>query len=161
MTVWITITIISLIFSALFSGIEIAYVTSDRVRAELDVKSGGLISRALGRFYSSAEFFISTILVGNNIALVIYGMGAAALLEPWLSRAPHENEFLILVLQTLISTGVILLCGEFLPKNIFRINPNASLRYFALPMYLLYILLFPISLFTTWLSKMLMRLAGV
>lgn len=159
--IWITIALVSLLFSALFSGIEIAYVTSDRVRAELDVKRGGLISRALRRFYSRSEFFISTILVGNNIALVIYGMAAAAMLGPWLQKITHENEFLVLLFQTLISTGVILLCGEFLPKNIFRINPNASLRYFALPMYLLYIILYPISWFTTWLSKILMRLAGV
>lgn len=146
--------------SAMFSGVEIAYVTSDRVRAELDSQKGGVISSALHRFYSNSQFFISTILVGNNIALVIYGMGAAALLAPWLNTVSH-NEFVILLLQTLISTGVILLCGEFIPKTIFRINPNASLRVFALPMMLMYVALYPVAMFATWLSKLMMRLFGV
>lgn len=158
---WIIITILSLMVSALFSGIEIAYVTSDRVRAELDSQKGGLISSVLHKFYSNAQFFISTILVGNNIALVIYGMGAAALLTPWLTDLTGNNEFLILLLQTLISTGVILLCGEFLPKTVFRINPNASLRVFALPMMLMYVVLYPVSLFSTWLSRLMMKLVGV
>ena len=79
---WLIIALISLIFSGLFSGSEIAFVTSNRVRVELDVKKGGLRSKIINRFYSDPEFFISTILVGNNIVLVIYGMGAAALLDP-------------------------------------------------------------------------------
>ena len=91
--------------------------------------------------------------------LVIYGMGAAAIIEPFLGQYT-QNEFLILLFQTLISTLVILLTGEFLPKTIFKINPNSSLRIFALPVYIFYILLYPISLFTTWISRMLMKLAG-
>lgn len=157
---WLIIALVSLILSALFSGVEIAFITSDRVRVELDVKKGGVISRILNLFYRHSEFFISTILVGNNIVLVIYGMGAAALLEPWL-RDVCPNEAFILLMQTLISTGIILLTGEFLPKTIFRINPNTSLKVFALPVWLIYILLYPVSLFTTWLSKALMRLCGV
>lgn len=157
---WLIIALISLLFSALFSGVEIAFITSDRVRVELDVKKGGVISRILNLFYRNSEFFISTILVGNNIVLVIYGMGAAALLEPWLESVyPHEA--FILLMQTLISTGVILLTGEFFPKTIFRINPNASLKVVALPVWLIYIILYPISLFTTWLSKALMKLCGI
>lgn len=158
---WILITVISLLLSALFSGVEIAYVTSDRVRAEIDVNRGGPVSRALSIFYSRSEFFISTILVGNNIMLVIYGMGAAAMLTPWLEPFCGGSEALMLLFQTLISTGVILLAGEFIPKTIFRINPNASLRLFALPMMIIYCILYPISLFTTWLSKALMRLCGI
>lgn len=157
---WIIITLVALILSGLFSGVEIAYVTSDRVRAELDVKKGGLLSRALSLFYSNAEFFISTILVGNNIVLVVYGMGAAAMLTPWLQTF-CPNEGVILLLQTLISTGVILLIGEFFPKTVFRINPNASLRVFAIPMMAIYYLLYPISMFSTWLSRSLMRLFGI
>lgn len=160
MTIWIIITIVSLVFSGLFSGVEIAYVTSDRVRTELDVKKGGIISRALNLFYRHPDFFISTILVGNNIALVIYGMGFAALLEPPLQEA-GVGEFPVLVIQTLVSTGVILLAGEFLPKTTFRINPNASLKLFALPMAVIYAVLYPVSLFTTWLSRAMMRLFGV
>lgn len=160
MVIWIVITLISLIFSALFSGVEIAYVTSDRVRTELDVKKGGPISRALNIFYRHPEFFISTILVGNNIALVIYGMGFAKFLEEPLVEA-GVGEFPVLLIQTLVSTGVILLAGEFFPKTIFRINPNASIKFFALPMMAIYALLYPISLFTTWLSRAMMKLFGV
>ncbi len=160
LTVWLTIAIVSLIFSALFSGVEIAYITSDRVRVELDVKKGGLISNIINRYYSDQEFFISTILVGNNIMLVIYGMGAAALLEPWLESI-CPNEIFILLMQTLISTGIILLTGEFFPKAIFRINPNRSLKLFAFPVFVFYVILYPLSSFTSGLSKLLMRLCGV
>ena len=160
--VWIIISAGSLAFSALFSGTEIAFVTSDRVRTEIDNKRGGLIARIVNRFYSHSEFFISTILVGNNIMLVVYGMGAAALIEPWLQNTCGiTNEFLILLLQTLISTAVILLAGEYIPKTIFRINPNNSLRVFAIPVYMFYIVLYPISMFSAWLSKVLMRMFGV
>ncbi len=94
--------------------------------------------------------------------LVVYGMGAAALIEPWLQNTCGiTNEFLILLLQTLISTAVILLAGEYIPKTIFRINPNNSLRVFAIPVYMFYIVLYPISMFSAWLSKVLMRMFGV
>lgn len=158
--IWITVAIVSLIFSALFSGVEMAFVTSDRVRVELDLARGGVISKIINRFYSNSELFISTILVGNNIMLVIYGMGAAALIEPLLYTL-YPNEFFVLVGQTIISTAIILLAGEFLPKTVFGINPNNSLKIVAFPIYLFYILLYPISIFTSWLSKVLMRLVGV
>lgn len=154
---WLIISIISLVFSAIFSGVEIAFVTSDRVRLEIDLQKGGLTGTILNRFYSNPEFFISTILVGNNVVLVVYGIGAAKLLEPWLSGFV-DSSFLLLGLQTLISTGIILLTGEFLPKTIFRINPNVSLRYFAIPIYLIYLILYPISLLATAISKGLMKL---
>ncbi len=146
--------------SAMFSGIETAFITSDRVRVELDMSKGGLISRMLNRFYLHSELFISTLLVGNNIMVVVYGMGAAALLEPWIETFTH-NTFVILLLQTLISTLVILLTGEFLPKSIFKINPNISLKLFAIPIWIIYIILYPISLFTTWLSRALMKMVGI
>ncbi len=157
---WLIITLISLVFSALFSGTEIAFITSDRVRVELDIKKGGLLNNIINRFYSAQEFFISTILVGNNIVLVIYGMGAAALLEPWLESI-YPNDVFILLMQTLISTGIILLTGEFFPKSIFRINPNRSLKLVALPIFIFYLILYPISLFTTGLSNLLMKICGI
>lgn len=159
-TAWIAITLVSMLFSALFSGTEIAYVTADRVRVGIDVKRGGLISRIINRFYANSEFFISSLLVGNNIVLVIYGMGAAALLDPWLKQW-LSSDALVLTAQTVISTGVILITGEFMPKTVFRINPNSSLKVFALPIYLFYIILYPISLFSTWLSRLLMRVVGI
>lgn len=161
LTTWIILAVVSLIFSALFSGAEIAYITANRVRVELDVKKGGMISRIINRFYSDSDLFITTLLVGNNVMLVVYGMGAAFLIEKEWLAAYHLNEALVLAISTLISTGVILLVGEFFPKTIFRINPNISLKVFALPLFMFYVVLFPISMFTTWLSKMLMRLFGV
>lgn len=160
MTTWLIISAISLVLSALFSGTEIAFITSDRVRMELDVKQGGLIGRIINKFYNQTDFFISSILVGNNVMLVIYGMGAAALLEPWLWTM-MDSQWMVLISQTLISTVVILLVGEFLPKTVFRINPNSSLKVFAIPIYFFYLLFYPISLFATWLSNVLMRLFGV
>ncbi|MDE5636162.1 MAG: DUF21 domain-containing protein, partial [Muribaculaceae bacterium] len=149
---WLIISIVSLIFSAIFSGVEIAFVTSDRVRLEIDVQKGGALSRILNLFYAHSDFFISTILVGNNIMLVVYGMGMAKLIEPLLQQ--HINsDVLVLLSQTLISTGIILLAGEFLPKTMFRINPNLSLRYFALPIFLIYLILYPVSLLATGISK--------
>ena len=157
---WLILTIVSLALSALFSGVEIAFVTSDRVRTELDVARGGIISRIIDRFYADGEFFISSILVGNNIMLVIYGMGAAALLDPWL-KTWIDSTALVLLAQTVISTIVILLTGEFIPKTVFRINPNSSLKIYALPVFVFYLIMYPISWFTTALSRMLMRLAGI
>jgi len=157
---WLILTLVALAFSALFSGIEIAFVTSDRVRVELDIQKGGLIGRCLNLFYSNPNFFISTILVGNNIVLVIYGIGAAKMIEPGL-RELFDNQAWVLVSQTLLSTIVILLTGEFFPKTVFRINPNRSLRLVAPFTALLYCLLYPVSLFSTWISKLLMKLGGI
>ena len=159
----LVITIISLLLSALFSGTEIAFVTGDRVRAEIDSHLGSLIPRIIKRFYSDADFFISSILVGNNVMLVIYGMGAAMFINAWLGHYQvfKDSEALVLIAQTLISTIVILIVGEFLPKTTFRINPNASLRIFAFPIYVFYLLFYPISLAASWLSRMLMRLCGM
>ena len=157
---WLILTLIALGFSALFSGIEIAFVTSDRVRVELDIQKGGLLGRCLSLFYSNPNFFISTILVGNNIVLVVYGIGAAKMIEPWLETI-FDNQAWVLISQTILSTLVILLTGEFFPKTIFRINPNRSLRLVAPFTALLYCLLYPVSLFSTWISKLLMRLCGI
>ena len=104
--------------------------------------------------------FISTMLVGNNIMLVVYGIGIAVLLEPGIKSVVGDNEALILVCQTIISTGIILITGEFLPKTIFRINPNISLRHCAVGLYVIYLVLYPISWFSSWLSKSLMHLFG-
>lgn len=159
-TQWLIIALVSLIFSALFSGVEIAYISSNRVKVEIDVKRGGLIGHIVNLYYKHQDLFISTILVGNNIMLVIYGMGAAALLDPWLKEI-YDNEVFVLLMQTLISTGVILITGEFFPKTIFRINPNSSLRYFSLPIFFFWVILYPISQFTSWISKALMKMVGI
>ena len=104
--------------------------------------------------------FISTLLVGNNIVLVIYGIALSILINPWLETWLH-SEALVLVSNTLISTTIILITGEFMPKTVFRINPNMMLKIFALPIYIIYIVLYPVSLFTSALSKILMRIFGI
>lgn len=161
MTSFILIVIVSLLLSAFFSGAEIAFVSSDKVRVELDMQKGGFISRVIDRYYARPDFFITTLLVGNNIVLVIYGMAAAKLIEPQISLWVKGNEGLTLLIQTLITTIVIIFTGEFMPKTLFRINPNASLRLAAIPLYLFYLILYPVSLLTTYISNGLMRLAGV
>ncbi|MCM1051205.1 MAG: hemolysin family protein [Paenibacillus sp.] len=161
LTFWILLTIISLILSGFFSGVEMAFITSDRVRIGLDSSRGGFINNIITRYYKHQDFFISTILVGNNIVLVIYGMGAAMLIEPWIAEHISSNQAVILLLQTIISTLVILFTGEFIPKSIFRINPYTMLKVFALPIFFFYLILYPIAAFTSWLSKVLMRIAGL
>lgn len=151
---------VSLLFSAFFSGMEIAFVSSNKVRVGLDVKQSGVIGRVLNVFYRNEEHFISTLLVGNNIALVIYGIGMADLLEPLIARI-WDNGVFVVFMQTLLSTLLILFTGEFLPKTVFRINPNSSLHFFALPLYLIYLLLYPLAKFTSLLSEGIMRLVGV
>ncbi len=154
------IVIISLLLSGFFSGMEIAFVSSSKVRAEMDIARGGLVNKMLNVFYSNREMFISTLLVGNNIVNVVYSIGMAMLTQPLLEMFT-TNEFVILMIQTLISALIILFTGEFLPKALFRINPNYSLRTFSLPLFTAYCLLYPISRFTEWLSASLMRLCGV
>lgn len=160
MEIWIIVTLVSLLFSGLFSGAEMAFVTSDRVRVEIDVKQGGIIGRVLRRFYANPQFFISSILVGNNIVLVIYGMGAAKLLDP-LQEPLGIDDGTLLLMQTIASTIVIIITGEFLPKTFFRINPNVSMRFIAIPIFLFYIILYPIALLATAISRGLMRLFGL
>ncbi|MBQ7689774.1 MAG: HlyC/CorC family transporter [Muribaculaceae bacterium] len=154
------IVLISLLLSAFFSGMEIAFVSSSKVRAEMDIARGGLVNRMLNVFYSNREMFLSTLLIGNNIVNVVYSIGMAMLTQPLLEKFT-SNEFVILLVQTLIATLIILFTGEFLPKAVFRINPNYSLRSFSLPLFTVYCLLYPISMFTEWLSASLMRLCGV
>jgi len=159
---YLILTITALVFSAFFSGMEIAFVSSNKVKAEIDIKKGGLVSQILNIFYAHRETFISTLLVGNNIVNVVYGIGIAWLLkEPLESWLGNDNEATVLLVQTIISTAIVLVMSEFLPKTAFRINPNRSLRLFAVPLLFLYLLLYPIAQFTSWLSSALMRLCGI
>ena len=155
------IVLISIALSGFFSGMEIAFVSSSKVRAEMDIARGGIINRTINVFYSHRDMFISTLLVGNNIVNVVYSIAMAKLLTDPLKPLVGGNDFLELLLITVISTIIILLTGEFLPKAVFRINPNYSLRTFSLPLFMCYCLLYPISRFTQLLSAWLMRLLGI
>ena len=156
----IIITVIAVILSALFSGCEIAFVQSNKVRMEIDASRGGLIDRIIKRFSLREDMFISTLLVGNNVVLVIYGITFSLIINPRLEQL-GLSEALVLVCNTILSTGVILLLGEFLPKTAFQINPNFMLRLFALPLYLIYLVLYPIALLISWISRSLMKLFGL
>ena len=153
--------LVSLLFSGFFSGMEIAFVSSNKVRVEIDVKKSGLINRIIDMFYAHKDTLISTLLVGNNIANVVYGMAIAQLCLPMLKAAFGQNEAVLLLAQTLISTVIVLFAGEFLPKTMFRINPNRSLRACSPLMLMIYTLLWPLSKFTSLLSAALMRLVGI
>ena len=157
----IAITIIAILFSGLFSGAEIAFVQSDKVRIKIDATRRGLVSRILQGFAHRADMFISTLLVGNNIALVIYGIAISVILNPILQKWFPGSEALLLICNTLISTLIILVTGEFFPKTIFRINPNFTMRLVAFPLWLIYWILYPVSWLTSALSCGLMRLFGI
>ena len=155
------IVIVAILLSAFFAGMEIAFVSANKVRVEIDVKKAGLINRIIHVFYNHSDMFISTMLIGNNVVNVIYSMAMASLLTIPLKAYVGDNEFLLLLLITIISTVIILITGEFLPKAVFRINPNYSLRMFSLPLFMCYLVLYPISKFTEWLSQGIMHLFGV
>ena len=148
-------------FSAFFSGMEMAFISANRVRLELDKQNGGLVAKTLIYFYSHSEKFISTMLVGNNIALIIYGILMAQLIEPPIREYISQNDFLVVLVQTLASTVVILFTAEYLPKTLFKLNPNGMMRAFALPIYVIYWILYPISTLATWLSHGILRMVGM
>ena len=139
---------VSLALSGFFSGLEIAFVSSNKMLFEVHREERSLTSRIIDIFYHHPNNFISTLLIGNNIALVIYGMLMAKFIDG-------------LLLQTLVSTGIVLFTGEFLPKTLFRINPNRMMRMFALPALLFYVVLWPVSKFTSGLSRIGLTLLGV
>ncbi len=148
-------------FSAFFSGMEIAFVSSSKLRFELDKNNRSLSARLLSVFYDNPNNYISTMLVGNNIALVVYGIMMARIIDGFLVEHITDNPALVLLIDTVVSTLVILVVGEFLPKTIFKINPNSTLRIFALPTFLIYCILYPISKFATACARVIMRLLGV
>ena len=152
--------LITMAFSAFFSGMEIAFVSVDKLRYEMERKPG-LTSTVIDFFMRNPNNFISTMLVGNNIALVIYGIIMAQIIEDQLLAGIIPNEFLKVLVQTVISTLLILVTGEFLPKNLFKINPNLMLRICALPLFICYIVLFPVSKFASGLSYLFLRLLGL
>ena len=151
--------IISMILSAFFSGMEIAFVSSNRLLAEMDKEKNGLSQRAISLFYQHPNNFVSTMLVGNNIALVVYGILFARIFDELLFSGLSDGARV--TADTLLSTLVVLFTGEFLPKIIFKSNPNTLLTFFAVPAMVCYVVLYPISRFATMLSRGLLRLVGV
>lgn len=148
-----------MVLSAFFSGMEIAFVSSNRLLVEMEKEKNGLAQKCLTVFYNNPNGFVSTMLVGNNIVLVVYGILFAQLFDATLFH-PYEPATRV-VLDTILSTLIVLFTGEFLPKTLFKSNPNRLLTFFAPLAYLFFIVLWPISRFTTFIARVLLRLLGV
>ncbi len=165
MDIDVLIIIVSLILSAFFSGMEIAYISSNKIHIEIEKKQGGLLAVALSKITKKPSKFIATMLIGNNIALVVYGFLMGDKLVAWFkSMLPSEYEFLNYLLvdlsllsQTIISTLIILITAEFLPKVFFQIYANSLLKLLAVPVYIFYILFWYISDFVIWISNLVIK----
>ena len=156
-TTYLFYVVVTLIFSGFFSGIEIAYISANKLHIELQSKQGLLSGRILSQFVQKPGQFIGTTLIGNTIMLVLYGIFMAFLLEqPLRNILPEslENEVVILLSQTVISTIIVLITGEFLPKSFFMLNPNSMLSLFALPFFAIYTLMYPIVWLIVGLSRL-------
>ena len=151
--------IITMVFSAFFSGMEIAFVSSNRMLAEMDKERNGFTQRIISLFYAHPNGFVSTMLVGNNIALVIYGILIARLFDNTIF-AGMDAGFTVPA-DTILSTLIVLFTGEFLPKTLFKANPNRLLAVFSPFAYICYVVLWPISKFSTFLSKVILRVFGL
>lgn len=148
-----------MILSAFFSGMEIAFVSSNRLLAEMDKEKNGLAQRCISMFYANPNAFVSTMLVGNNIVLVVYGILFAKLFDATLFQ--NFDSGMRVALDTICSTIIVLFTGEFIPKTFFKNNPNKLLTLFAPLAYFFYIILWPISRFATFLSRIFLRLLNV
>jgi CBS domain containing-hemolysin-like protein len=151
--------IIAMMFSAFFSGMEIAFVSSNRMLLEMDKEKNGWSQKILSVFYAHPNGFVSTMLVGNNIALVVYGILIARLFDFTIFKGMQPG--FTVPADTILSTLIVLFTGEFLPKTLFKSNSNRLLTIFSLPAYISYIILWPISRFATLLAKILLRVFGI
>ena len=153
--------IVTLIFSGFFSGMEIAYISSNRLKIELDKSKGTVNSKIISFFYRRESHFLAMLLLGNNISLVFFGLFSAILLSPILLSWGIEEGAAMLLLQTALSTGLVLIVAEFLPKTFVQINPNGFLRIAALPMLVIYVTLYFPTYVVLALSSVFLRLLRV
>lgn len=154
----IGIIILCLILSAFFSGMEIAFVSSNKIYLEIEKKQDDFISKILTKLTQKPSKFIATMLVGNNVSMVVYGFFMGELLMRWFENLGfHLTDFSNLLLQTVISTLIVLMTSEFLPKVFFQIYANTFIKFFALPAYFFYKLFYYISSFLIWISDYVLR----
>lgn len=154
------IILISLLFSAFFSGMELAYISSNRLKIEVEKSRGTWQGKLKNIFYKNSSTMIALLLLGNNFALVIYGIKAAEILNPVLENIGVTNEALLLITQTIISTLLVLITAEFLPKAVVQINPNGFLNIGTLPLFIVFILLYLPTQFILLLSGFVLKLTG-
>ena len=153
----LTVILICLLLSAFFSGMEIAFVASYKLRIEIDKTDKSISQTLIDLFISNSGMYITTMLVGNNVVMVIYGIFMKDYLSGYLDFL-HLSLGMKVLVETLITTLIILVFAEFLPKTLFRLRPNAFLRVFAVPVFLFYLLFFPITYFSVWLGGVLLRI---
>lgn len=154
----LNIILAALFFSAFFSGIEIAFISANKLQLEVQAKNGGWSEKILAKFLTNQSGFLGTTLIGNNIALVIYGIFMAQAIDPWLNQIlpmAINQPISHLLLQTVISTLIVLFTAEFLPKSLFMLEPNRVLKWLAVPMLIIYYILWVITFVVTWISKQL------
>ena len=157
MTATFIVILICLLLSAFFSGMEIAFLTSNKLRIEIDKANKGITQSLIDLFVSNSGMYITTILVGNNVVMVIYGIFMSEFLYKQFAFL-HLSVGLELFLETVISTLIILIFAEFLPKTVFRLRSNLFLKIFAIPVFRFYLLFFPLSYFSVWLGGILLRI---
>jgi CBS domain containing-hemolysin-like protein len=151
-----SIAISTLLFSAFFSGVEIAFISANKLKLELDKKTGKFPANIITFFSKNESDFITTMLVGNNIALVVYGIVMTQILTPQITDY-FNSDFALLLVQTIITTLIVLVTAEFLPKAIFRIYPNQILRVFCIPIWLFFVFFRPVALLMLFLSKLVLK----
>jgi CBS domain containing-hemolysin-like protein len=147
----------AILLAAFFSAMELSFIASNKLRIELDRKQGLVGSGIISIYTRNPGLYISTMLIGVNVATVIFSMLAADLLEGWLANL-IPSEAVIFIIQTVITTFIILVFADFLPKSIVRISPNFFLNFFAIPVAIFYYLFYPVSKFTLWLANLIMRI---
>jgi len=154
------IILISLLFSAFFSGMELAYLSSNRLKIEVEKSRGAWQGKLKNIFYKNQSTMIALLLLGNNFALVIYGIKAAEILNPVLKDIGIQNEALLLISQTILSTLLVLITAEFLPKAVVQLNPNRFLNLGAVPLFIIFIILYLPTQFILLLSSGFLKLSG-
>jgi CBS domain containing-hemolysin-like protein len=157
---YLIVVIVSLVLSAFFSGIEIAFISADKLHIELRSQQGHLSDKILSGFLKKPSWFITTTLIGNNVTLVIYGIFMALILEPvllGLFPADLDSQWIVFILQTILATLIVLITAEFLPKSLFLIHPNRMISLLAVPIYLIYLLFFPAVWLIVNLSKLMIE----